>query len=987
MAADPVTQAARISTEPPLAGVVAFLKILRKHWAVVVACVALACGAALLYTKSVRRVYQASSLIEMNPRRRSPWATDVRQRFDMSLLFFDPQEYYQTQYNIITSRPVLKAAAEAISLEADYEFFGRRARRSRRLRGASGRGVLGGHVTVEPVKGSRLAHIKVSDFDPKRAKRLCDAVANAYIEQNLETAVSSSADAVAWLGGQIDHIKSDLDRDENTLYDFKQKNDLPSISINDSSNMLRLEMQEYDEALTHTRTRKAELLARQSRAGPSVSRRPRCACRRRSSWRTPTFRAFAPSTGRRFSSGQTLIAEGKGENHPLVKEADARVADSKTALLTEVTNLEAAVVRDLAVIERQEQAEAALFDASRRSAVDLNMKEIEYHRLDRSREREREALRAAPRADEGGRPRAHDAREQPPHRRDGDAYRGAPISPARVAERRARAPRRAPPRDRSSRCCASSSTARSRPRTTSRRSSGSRSSASCPSSTSAEKPRGRGRRGRRPRAGDETAVDGPPELIVHNRPLERGGRGGAQHPHEPDVHEPGQAVQEAPRHERGARRRERRPWRAASRSRCAGRAAGLHRRRRSAPPAPPPDLRPRGRRRPHERARRRSDARRGRQADRRAESLVASPPGRCLPTPRICLQSERFRKFIEELGERFDRVVIDSPPLVAVTDSAIISTLVDGTVFVVRAFQTGKHLSAQGLRALRDVEAPDRRRRAQRGQPEPPRVQLLSLLLLQAGRLRVDERLRTSRRERRASELKCAQSWRCGLERGVALAAAALRQFGLLPGACAPVARSPARPPCGGRWMRRVARRPAGTRRRAIVVRALVEDQGSAAVAPSFFPVGHPRKIARALLVRSTSSRSHLVEGFRFGTLVLHFVRQERQGLETLHVLAALARCLAQLRQGSRRIALCHARSGLEMCGSHMAGASRSALCAARSAASMHSRLAAPSHQGAPWTGSRSWTALDAARSDGPGLKAIAPRALRRVSCSLRGVA
>jgi Mrp family chromosome partitioning ATPase len=42
---------------------------------------------------------------------------------------------------------------------------------------------------------------------------------------------------------------------------------------------------------------------------------------------------------------------------------------------------------------------------------------------------------------------------------------------------------------------------------------------------------------------------------------------------------------------------------------------------------------------------------------------------------------------------------------VAVTDSAIISTIVDGTVFVVRAFKTNKHQSAHGLRALRDVDA------------------------------------------------------------------------------------------------------------------------------------------------------------------------------------------------------------------------------------------------------------------------------------------
>jgi Mrp family chromosome partitioning ATPase len=61
---------------------------------------------------------------------------------------------------------------------------------------------------------------------------------------------------------------------------------------------------------------------------------------------------------------------------------------------------------------------------------------------------------------------------------------------------------------------------------------------------------------------------------------------------------------------------------------------------------------------------------------------------------------------MEDLTSRFDRVVFDSPPLVAVTDAAIVSTLVDGVVFVVRAFATSRHVSIQGLRGLRDVDAP-----------------------------------------------------------------------------------------------------------------------------------------------------------------------------------------------------------------------------------------------------------------------------------------
>jgi Mrp family chromosome partitioning ATPase len=61
---------------------------------------------------------------------------------------------------------------------------------------------------------------------------------------------------------------------------------------------------------------------------------------------------------------------------------------------------------------------------------------------------------------------------------------------------------------------------------------------------------------------------------------------------------------------------------------------------------------------------------------------------------------------LDEVSSKFDRVVLDSPPIVAVTDSAIVSTLVDGVVFVVRAFKTGVNLCRSGLRTLQDVDAP-----------------------------------------------------------------------------------------------------------------------------------------------------------------------------------------------------------------------------------------------------------------------------------------
>jgi succinoglycan biosynthesis transport protein ExoP len=86
------------------------------------------------------------------------------------------------------------------------------------------------------------------------------------------------------------------------------------------------------------------------------------------------------------------------------------------------------------------------------------------------------------------------------------------------------------------------------------------------------------------------------------------------------------------------------------------------------------------------------------------DTLWSVPAGPTPPNPADLLQSDRFRRFISDISDRFDHIVVDSPPLVAVTDSAIMSTLVDATLFVIRAHKTGRHVSAQGLRALRDVD-------------------------------------------------------------------------------------------------------------------------------------------------------------------------------------------------------------------------------------------------------------------------------------------
>ena len=75
------------------------------------------------------------------------------------------------------------------------------------------------------------------------------------------------------------------------------------------------------------------------------------------------------------------------------------------------------------------------------------------------------------------------------------------------------------------------------------------------------------------------------------------------------------------------------------------------------------------------------------------------------PNPAELLASPRMRAILAGLLEQVDLVVIDSPPLQAVTDAAVLSSLVDGTVLVVGAGRTRRGSLVRGRDALERVGA------------------------------------------------------------------------------------------------------------------------------------------------------------------------------------------------------------------------------------------------------------------------------------------
>ncbi len=72
------------------------------------------------------------------------------------------------------------------------------------------------------------------------------------------------------------------------------------------------------------------------------------------------------------------------------------------------------------------------------------------------------------------------------------------------------------------------------------------------------------------------------------------------------------------------------------------------------------------------------------------EGLSVLTSGSLPPNPTELLGSEKMKQIISEAAAHFDFVIVDSPPILPVSDSIVLSTMVDGVVVVVNSLTTAK---------------------------------------------------------------------------------------------------------------------------------------------------------------------------------------------------------------------------------------------------------------------------------------------------------
>ncbi len=186
-----------------------YYRLLRKHRWLVAGLFLLTVLTMSVWTFMQTPIYQASATVLIEPE-----AAKILNIQEVTSIGAPTQEYYRTQYELITSRPVLQRVVDTLNLRQRVPGIGA---------AVDPAAALLTWVTVEPKRNTRLVLVKVEHPDPALAAEIATAVAKQYAKYNLDIKLKGAHDALAWLTEQMTGLKAKVQESSVALQNYRVK--------------------------------------------------------------------------------------------------------------------------------------------------------------------------------------------------------------------------------------------------------------------------------------------------------------------------------------------------------------------------------------------------------------------------------------------------------------------------------------------------------------------------------------------------------------------------------------------------------------------------------------------------------------------------------------------------------------------------------------------------------------------------------------------
>lgn len=243
------------------------------------------------------------------------------------------------------------------------------------------------NLSIEPVRKTQLVNISFESHDPELAAKVANAIGETYIDSQLEAKMGITQKANSWLGGRLGELRQRLDDSEKAMQDFRLREGL--IDVAGVRGLGSQELERLGVELTAARSKKAQV----DSFIRVISQYGKTNVDQLESLPEITAHPSIQNVKKEVISAERKVSELSkiyGPKHP-------KLLAVKSELATIQDNLREQIRKLIAGIENESQTEAqnlASLEAEMARAKgqyqDVSGKEAEYQRLQREVETNRQ---------------------------------------------------------------------------------------------------------------------------------------------------------------------------------------------------------------------------------------------------------------------------------------------------------------------------------------------------------------------------------------------------------------------------------------------------------------------------------------------------------------------------------------------------------------------------------------------------------------------
>jgi exopolysaccharide transport family protein len=374
-----------------------YLAMLHKRRAIVVTCLGLSLLIAVVYNYTTRPVYQATTQILID--RDTPNVLPNKELVD---LVQGGSDYYQTQYQLLSGRTLAERSVERLGLQKSQELAtGPMMSPWERVQRLFGRvppstidpsgmplspavAAFRSRVQVAPVPGSRLVNLRFNAYDPSVAARAVNTLAQVYIEQSLELRFTTSTEATGWLSDRLKEQQAKVEVAEKALQEYREREGL--VNQEGRGQLVDQKLETLNAAVLEARTEritKETLYNQIGSLGPGQVES------------FPLVLGSGPVQALKvelvaLQKEEARLSETLGDRHPDMVRVRSQIRATEGKIRAEIKNVARAAESEYRTALAKEARLAANLESVKQEAQGSNRKAIEYGVLRRELEGNRQ---------------------------------------------------------------------------------------------------------------------------------------------------------------------------------------------------------------------------------------------------------------------------------------------------------------------------------------------------------------------------------------------------------------------------------------------------------------------------------------------------------------------------------------------------------------------------------------------------------------------